>query len=621
MRNQENNYTFALSNEVGEKWDIFNTCKFNTNTIYMKKTLLFLAVALLSAGSAFAQHFQHTDGLYYNILGGDSVEVAHSKNPPTSSLGNKNPGTTPITIPDEITYQGKTYRVTAIGEKAFYSYKDTAITIGRNVQIIREYAFYNSKLENIYFLGNQCHTIEDHAFGSNTHIKKLDIPEGVVNLGAKLFTNSYNIDSVTLPSTIKHIGKSAFFASASPETIYIDYVNFTGTLADWCGITFEDEAANPYSYSKKMYINHELVTSIDIPDNVTSVGQYAFYNLPDVISVTIGKDVQTIGKDAFYYLPNVKKIVCHSNPTTSNSGGNLLLYATQVDEIIAPASFFDYTENNWLNLTKSLTNVKVNAGRLSNDGFAVINRSATTLTTLDLSAVTNTTFADGAFAGCYKLENFTFPDSVKEIGYMSFTDCMSLRSVDIPAAVTEIGDRAFEHCRSLQKVTFGGAEASETTALTSIGAWAFYCCHALENITLPEGVTEVGADAFWGCSYLQDVTLPSTLRKVGNNSFAGCSKLQRITSKALVPPVIEDKTFFEVSRQTPVYVPTYTSQQDYEADPYWGEFFCYYTLDGTTGLETTLDANQATTRKVLENGTMYIIRGDEKYTTTGVRVQ
>ncbi len=582
----------------------------------MKKTLLFLAGILLSAGSAFAQHFQHTDGLYYYILGGDSVEVAHPKNPPTSSLGNKNPGTTPITIPDEITYQGKTYRVTAIGEKAFYSYKDTAITIGRNVQIIREYAFYNSKLENIYFLGNQCHTIEDYAFSSNIHIKKLDIPEGVVNLGARLFTNSYNIDSVTLPSTIKHIGKSAFFASASPEDIYIDYVNFTGTLADWCSITFEDEAANPYSYSKKMYINHELVTSIDIPDNVTSVGQYAFYNLPDVISVTIGKDVQSIGKDAFYYLPNVKKIVCHSNPTTSNSGGNLLLYATQVDEIIAPASFFDYTENNWFNLTKSLTNVKVNAGRLSNDGFAVINRSATTLTTLDLSAVTNTTFAEGAFANFYKLENFAFPKGVTEIGYMAFMNCMNLRSVEIPATVTEISARAFENCRGLQKVTFGGS------ALTEIGDWAFYCCHELENLTLPEGVTEIGSAAFWGCTYLQELSLPSTLRRAGNNCFALCSKLNKITCHAELPPMIEDKTFFDVSRETPVYVKSYTNRLKYEEDIYWSEFFHFFTLDGTTGIEDceVRDADSAV-RKVIENGVMYILRNGEKYTVAGTKVQ
>ncbi len=642
----------------------------------MKKTLLFLAGALLSAGSAFAAanaDFK-VGGISYHKLDGDSVEVTYEG----SSQTNKDEYAGDIVIPATVTYSGVTYRVTTIGTGAFYTNKKlTSITIGENVHTIMSNAIYNNTiLDSIHFPENgKLKRIEKSAFGTNKNLKelvlpntvtyigssafascsslksvvlpdKLDtiqnltfnkcdslksitIPDGVRVIGEKVFSGCVSLDSITIGKNVQKIDADVFLYNAelvvggtyNVDSLILSYVNYTGDIASWCGIHFENKYSNPTCWTEQLHINDTLVTEINIPEGVESIGQYAFYILDSVTSVTIPASVDSIGTYAFALLPNLKKCVCLGNPTTSNLGGYLLYNSPLLDTIIAPASFFDYDETLWLNLPKNISYIQVNSGEITDNGFAVINRSANTLGTLDLSGATNTAFAEGAFANCYKLENFAFPKGVTEIGYMAFTNCMSLRLVDIPAAVTEIGDRAFEHCRSLQKVTFGGAEASETTALTSIGAWAFYCCHALENITLPEGVTEVGADAFWGCSYLQDVTLPSTLRKVGNNSFAGCSKLQRITSKALVPPVIEDKTFFEVSRQTPVYVPTYTSQQDYEADPYWGEFFCYYTLDGTTGLETPYAGSELSPRKVLENGTMYIIRGDEKYTTTGVRVQ
>ena len=158
----------------------------------------------------------------------------------------------------------------------------------------------------------------------------------------------------------------------------------------------------------------------------------------------------------------------------------------------------------------------------------------------------------------------------------------------------EIDSRAFENCRSLQSITFEGsttpqnaaqhAPAATTSALRRIGNWAFYNCHQLQNLTIPEGVTEIGDAAFYGCTYLQDMTLPKSLQSVGDNTFALCSKLQKITIHATTPPALQSKTFYEVNRAIPVYVPDEVVA-DYKDDPYWGEFNIQG-ADAPTGIST-----------------------------------
>ena len=121
---------------------------------------------------------------------------------------------------------------------------------------------------------------------------------------------------------------------------------------------------------------------------------------------------------------------------------------------------------------------------------------------------------------------------------MAVAECVKLQSVTIPASVTEIDDRAFENCRSLETITFGGqsagalrrfnAPSSSESELQRIGNWAFYNCHELQNLEIPEGVTEIGDGAFYGCVYLEDLSLSASVQSIGDNTFALCAKLQKM---------------------------------------------------------------------------------------------
>jgi hypothetical protein len=263
---------------------------------------------------------------------------------------------------------------------------------------------------------------------------------------------------------------------------------------------------------------------------------------------------------------------------------------------------------------KKLEHVVINRGELNENILNVIKLSYKSLKTVDLSAVTNTKLADEAVKNFYNLSELKLPNNTEYIGYMSVAECVKLQSIDIPASVKEIEDRAFENCRNLKTINFG-----ENPSLIRIGNWAFYNCHELQNLEIPEGVTEIGDGAFYGCTYLKNLNLPASVHSIGDNGFAFCSKLQKMVVHAVTPPDIDYKTFEEVSRQTPVYVPD-ESVDEYENHPLWKEFFIQGISNIPQGLDNTpfpSGEGWGEARKVLHNGQIFILRGEKVYTITG----
>ena len=251
---------------------------------------------------------------------------------------------------------------------------------------------------------------------------------------------------------------------------------------------------------------------------------------------------------------------------------------------------------------------------------------------MDVSNVTNTEFADEAFKGYYNLTELKLPADLQKVSYMMVAGCKNLQSIDIPASVEEIEQSAFEDCRSIKTITFGGAPAgapgrfnapaASTSQLRRIGNWAFYNAHELQNLEIPEGVTEIGDGAFYGCTYLEEMVLPSSVQEIGDNTFALCSKLKKITVNSLTPPTIQAKTFYDVKRQIPVYVPD-ESVDEYEGDTYWQEF----NIQGISNMPQGLDEISSSLqggdrgRLILHNGQIFILRGEKIYTVTGQEVK
>lgn len=215
----------------------------------------------------------------------------------------------------------------------------------------------------------------------------------------------------------------------------------------------------------------------------------------------------------------------------------------------------------------------------------------------------------------YSSQNVALSEGITSIGKALFYDMQTLSEITIPSTITEIRARAFENCRKLKTITF-----ADNSELETIGDWAFYNCHNLRSLTIPEGVTTIGDAAFYGCNYLTEITLPNSIQSISDNAFALCPRMQRMYVNTVVPPTIEEKTFEDVDRSIPVYVPVGTLAL-YQADMYWSEFFNIIEYNIPQGIVNNDYDELLTCTKLLRDGQVFIQRAGNTYNLHGQRVK
>ncbi len=218
---------------------------------------------------------------------------------------------------------------------------------------------------------------------------------------------------------------------------------------------------------------------------------------------------------------------------------------------------------------------------------------------------TITVLEDYAFYLCSGLEEINIPASVEKFGFQTFYGCSSLKEISVPAGLTEIEGYTFDGCTALEAVhvsqknqnykdedgvlfTKDGTElivypAAKTGtsytvpasckklegyafmansyledldlgSVTEMGEDIFYCCTALQHITIPEGITTLTGSVFGGCTALKQITLPESLEVIGSGCFYNCIALEEITIPASVT-AIHENAFFNCPSLTRITVP------------------------------------------------------------------
>ena len=285
------------------------------------------------------------------------------------------------------------------------------------------------------------------------------------------------------------------------------------------------------------------LSSVTIPNSVTSIEGSAFYGCTGLTSITIPNSVTSIGGSAFKGCTGLTSITIPNSVT--EIGGFAFESCTGLTNIVIPDSVTSIGEYTFFGCS-SLSSVTIPSSVTSIKRYA--------------------------FDGCSSLKSVTIPNSVTSIGVSAFSNCTGLTSVTIPNSVTSIGSNAFYNCSGLKSVTledgdkdliFSNPEEHYNNPLNTLyigrntrvgtNSTKRFKNENIKVLIIGDSVTSIEDSTFAGCSRLNSVTIGNSVRKIGKLSFSGCSALSSVTIPNSVRSIGE-KAFSE-SGLTSVAIP------------------------------------------------------------------
>ena len=395
------------------------------------------------------------------------------------------------------------------------------ITICGKVKEIPAHKFENIKGIAQVIIEDGVTSIGSSAFMWCTGLTSITIPDSVTSIGNQAFYHCSGLTSITIPDSVTSIGRGAF-----DECYNLTDVYYQGDLSGWSEIEFSNDSANPMHDADNLYINGELLQGeVVIPEGTEKIGDYVFFG-SGLTSITIPDSVTSIGSSAFSGCTGLTSIVVEDSNTVYHSAGNCLIETATKTLILGCKTSVIPDDGSVTSIGKEvfsqcsgLTSITIPDSVTSIGSYAFYDCSGLTSVKIPDSV---TSIGSSAFEDCSGLTSITIPDSVTSIGEDAFRGCSGLTSLKIPDSVTSIGDWAFSGCRSLTSIII-------PDSVTSIGDWAFDGCSGLTSLKIPDSVTSIGKFAFSGCSGLTSVTIPDSVTSIGEGAFDECSGLTSIT--------------------------------------------------------------------------------------------
>ena len=283
-------------------------------------------------------------------------------------------------------------------------------------------------------------------------------------------------------------------------------------MADWC-IAKTSRVESFYE---------DKITSVEIKDGVSYIGEEAFFWCQNMTSVTIPSSVTSIESEAFELCTGLPQITIPNS--VINIEARAFYACRQLTEITIPN--ITNIKASTFGSCKGLKTITIPNSVTSIGEGAFSHCSGAETITIPNSV---TSIGEGAFSYCSGVETITIPNSVTSMGDGVLMGCDALKDVKLPNDITSIGKETFSQCINLTSITI-------PDSVTSIGEMAFAFCSSLESITLPDKMTDIGRAAFAMCTKLTSITIPDSVTSIGAIAFAYCSSLESIKMEPDTPP-------------------------------------------------------------------------------------
>lgn len=440
------------------------------------------------------------------------------------------------------TVQQKSFNANATsgncGDSMTWSYNESTgvLTIsGSGTMTSHPWDQYNDTISRINFSGDIT-SIYAYAFSDCSNIETVTVPSSVKIIGRNAFSNCINLTTIQIGNNVKTINEFAFSNCVNLEKIILpDSVESLGDCA---------------------FSGCSNLKSVKLSDNLLIIGQSAFKACKKLSSIVIPASVEKIKSFAFEDAVSMTSVTFGSNSNLLEIGSNVFRGCSSIKTISLP----DKLE-------------KISMGAFSDcTGLEVVSFGKNVIT-----------IDDDAFSKCYSLKNLTFPESLVNINSFAFSECKNLKSIKFNSGLKKIGSFAFESCSSITSLFI-------PSTVTTIGQAAFWKLNKLTSVVFDNNsnLTSLGTSGFSGCSELKSIVLPDKMDGISMDTFSECTNLEEVIIGKHVVSISKD-AFWKCTKLKIILIPKSVTT------------ISHYAFSGCTSLNTVKYTGSESKWKELKN--------------------